>query len=111
MEAKERALLADAGIPVEGLSFDEEGEIILNGRPLAVASGSEKIQMAVDVAVAADPDLKACLVDEANDMDLEMMEALYERALATGFQIFVCRIGLEGKGHVEVVDGCATVPS
>lgn len=111
LDTKEKALLANAGIPVNGLSFGEDGEPLLNGRPLSVASGAEKIEMAVDVAVAANPNLKVCLVDEANNLDLEMLEALRKRALTTGFQIWLCRIGLEGKGQVEVVDGCATVPS
>lgn len=103
-----KALIADAGIPVDGISFSEDGEVLLNGRSLAVASGADRIQMAVDVAVALNPDLRVALVDEANDLDLEALEALDERAKQEGFQILACRLGLEGPGEVVVEDGHAT---
>lgn len=105
-EADERRLIAEAGIPVDGLSFaPETAEPLLNGRPLAVASGGEKIRMALDVAIAADPELKVVLVDEGNDLDLEALDALRGRASEHGFQIWLCRIGLEGPGEIVVEDG------
>lgn len=105
-EEDERRLLADAGIPVEGLTFDRDsGEPLLNGRPLSVASGGERIRMAVAVAVAADPELRICLVDEANDLDLDALEELDALAREHDFQVIACRIGLEGVGHVVVEDG------
>lgn len=108
LRARESALLAQVGIPVPGLSFDDDGTPLLNGLPLEVASGAEKIEMAVAVAIAANPDLRVCLVDEANDMDMEMLAALDARAKEHGFQVWVCRIGLEGAGEIVVEDGEAT---
>lgn len=105
LEQKEAALLEDAGIPIEGLGFDEDGEPLLNGRSLALASGAEKIELAVQVAIAADPDLRVCLLDEANDLDLDAMERLDELATAHDFQIFACRVGIEGPGDIVVDDG------
>jgi len=64
-----------------------------------------KFQMAVDVAIAANPDLRVCLVDEANDMDLETLDALRQRAEEHGFQVWCCRIGIEGAGEIVVEDG------
>lgn len=105
LKQRERELIATAGIPVEGLTFGDDGAPQLNGRPLAVASGAEKIAMAVAVALAADPDLRVCLIDEANDIDLEGLEALDALAKQHGFQVWGCRLGLEGDGEVVVVDG------
>lgn len=100
-------LLVTAGPPIEGLTFNDDGEPMLNGRPLAQASGAERIRVAVEVALIANPDLAVCLVDEANDMDLDSLAALDELAKERGFQILACRIGLEGPGDVVVEDGVA----
>ena len=101
----EHRLIAEAGIPVEGLSFDEDGAPLLRGKPLAVASGAERIRMAVAVALAANPGLRVCLLDEANDLDLEMLDELRLLAEEHDFQVWACRIGLEGAGEIVVEDG------
>lgn len=102
----ERTKIAEAGIPVPGLSFDpESGEPLLNGRPLAVASGAERIRLAVNVAQAANPDLHICLVDEANDLDLEQLQELDRLAREYDFQVWGCRVGIEGGGEILVEDG------
>lgn len=105
LEQEERSLIAGAGIPVEGLTFGADGAPLLGGRSLAVASGAEKIAMAVAVALAANPTIRVALVDEANDLDLEALQALDELARAQGFQVWACRLGLEAAGEVLVVDG------
>ncbi len=108
MKDQERELLDGAGIPIDNLSFDEEtGEPLLHGHPLSVASGRERIDVAVSVALAADPELKICLLDEANDLDVESLAALNARAAKHGFQIWAVRIGLEGAGEIVVEDGVA----
>jgi len=106
-DAAQARLLADSGIPVEHLTFSDEGEPLLNEHPLAVASGREKIDMAVNVAMAADPDLKICLLDEANDLDEDALELLDKRAKKEGFQIWLARISKEGGGEIVVEDGVA----
>ncbi len=108
VKGKEKALLQDAGIPIENLSFDEEtGEPLLNEHPFSVASGRERADVAVDVAFAADPDLKVCLLDGAIAYDVESLKALHERAKEKGFQIFAVTF-LEGGGsEIVVEDGVA----
>ena len=108
LKAREADLLDKAGIPVEGLSFGEDGEPLLNGRAIALASGREKVDLAVDVAIASEPDVQVCLVDEeANGLDLDAIKRLDERAVEVGFQIWLCRVGLEGPGEIIVENGVA----
>lgn len=111
IQDEERALIAGAGIPVEGLTFDESGHPLLNGLPLEVASGGERIRMAIRVAIAANPALKIVLVDEGNDLDLDALAELDHLAEEHGFQIWLCRIGLEGPGEILVEDGEARTVS
>ena len=109
LKTREADLLEKAGIPVKGLSFGEGGEPLLNGRSLSLASGRERIDMAVDVAIAADPEIGVCLLDEeANSLDLEAMERLDERANEEGFQIWCCRVGTDSPGEIVVEDGVAS---
>jgi len=106
LDQRERALICDAGIPVEGLTFAEDGSPLLNERPLELASGAERCRLAVAVAMAVNPDLRVCLLDEeANGLDLESLDALDELAKANDFQVWAVRLGLEGPGEVLVVDG------
>ena len=105
LKAEEQALVAAAGIPVPGLSFGEGGEPLLNGFPLEVASGADRIQLAVEVAVAANPELRVALVDEANDLDEQSLAELDRLARVHAFQVWACRLGLEGSGEVVVHDG------
>ena len=108
LEVRESDLLNKAGIPVQGLSFDDNGEPLLNGRSLALSSGRERVDLAVDVAIASDPDVRVCLVDEeANGLDLDAIKRLDERAIEAGFQLWLCRIGLEGAGEIIVENGVA----
>ena len=107
LKDREAKLLTEAGIPVEGIGFDEHGFAQLNRRSLEVASGRERIGVAVAVALAADPEIRVCLLDEANDLDLEALKALDKLAKKHGFQIWVVRIGLEGDGEIVVEDGVA----
>lgn len=103
-DRRERELVASAGLPIDGLTFTEDGPQ-LNGRPLSVASGAERIRLAVGVALAANPELRIALVDEANDIDPEGLEELDALAKDHGYQVWACRIGLEGPGEVVVEDG------
>ena len=107
IKAGEGRLLAESGIPVDGISFSESGTPLLNGRSLELASGRERIEVAVAVALAADPQLRVCLLDEANELDLEAMAALDKLARKHHFQIWCVRIGLEGSGEIVVEDGVA----
>ena len=106
LREQERMAIARAGIPVEGLAFEvETGRPFLNGRPFELASGAERIRAAVQVAFAADPELRVCLIDEGNDLGLPALEELDRLATAHDFQVFACRLGIEGAGELVVVDG------
>jgi len=104
------ALLADAEIPVEGVGFTEDGLATLNGHPLSQASGREKIVVAMQAAVAKDPQLRTILIDEGNNVDEEGLQEIAELATRFDLQPILCRLGLEGAGELEVVDGWGPQP-
>ena len=105
LRAEKRELLAGAGIPVRGLTFTDEGDVQLYGRALDVASGRQWVDFEVDVAVARDQDLRAVLIDEADNVDPEGMAALCEDMERHDLTAFVSRIEPSGAGEVIVCSG------
>ena len=103
--AKKSSLLAEAGIPVRGIGFTEEGQPLLYDRPLDLASGRQWIDFEVDVAVAKDPDLRLVLLDEAHGMDQEGMQGLKDEMDTNDLMAVAVRIEPSGVGEVIVCDG------
>lgn len=102
------ALLANARIPIPGMTFDDNGTPLYNGRPEADWSGREKADVALDVGFALKPRLRLILVDEeANSLDLPTLERIEQRAVEQDFLVLLVRIGLEGPGEIVVDDGVA----
>ena len=108
LDVEEADLLAGSGIPVKGIGFAEDGTPLLNGKSLDVASGRERMEMALDMGFAANNRLKIILLDEANDLSLSAMKAVNERAKEKRYLVLGCRLGIEGPGEIMVIDGVAT---
>lgn len=107
---EELSLLANSGIPVTGVSFDENGILHLHGHPLESASGYERIKMALEVAFALNPKLRVCLLDSGQygELDDDAVEELHRWSIENHFQIWVCKIHEGGPGvEIVVLDGKA----
>ena len=75
--------LADAELPVEGLSVDPEtGELTIDGRPLAAYSDGEKVLLAIRIAKATAGKLRVLLVDDLEKLDEGTRDALLTEAAA-----------------------------
>lgn len=104
------AILAAASFPIEGLDFSTAGHVLLNEHPLEQASGREGVELCVMAAIAANPRLRTILVDEGNDLDAEGLERLAELAKEHHLQVILARLGIEGRGELEVIDGMSVAP-
>lgn len=67
--ATRRDGLAAASFPVDGLSFDEAGQVTLRGVPFSQASAAEQLVASIAIAGAAQPDLQLVLVRDASLLD------------------------------------------
>jgi len=104
VEDERLALVEAAEIPVAGLSFDHEGAAIYNGRQLEVASGGERVRIALAVAKAAG--LGFTLIDEGDVLDDDMLAEIDTEAREEpGVQVLICSVGRSGPGLVQVVNG------
>lgn len=97
--------LAAAEMPIEGLTFDDEG-VLYQGVPFSRASGREQLIVSCAMIMATDPEIRVIVIRDGNVLDMEGMQILQDMAEATDFQIFI-EIVAEDAGDHEYffVDG------
>ena len=96
--------LAAAEMPVDGLSFDEEG-VLYQGVPFSRASGAEQIIVSAAMIIATDPEVRVMVIRNGNVMDEDSLQVLQEMCEDNDFQAFVEFVS-DGTDHeFRLVDG------
>lgn len=105
LDQKKADGLAQAVMPIEGLSFDNEG-VLYQGVPFTRGSGREQLLVSAAMIMATDPEIRVIVIRDGNVLDTEGLQLLHDMAEATNFQIFI-EIVQEEKGDTEYyfVDG------
>jgi len=88
MDAWKAKPLASAQMPVEGLSFGEEG-LLYRGLPLAQASTGEQLTIAIGVAAACHPNLRVIFIDEGSVLDKNNMTRIEQIAKERDLLVWV----------------------
>jgi len=104
--AKEKAI-AEAKMPIDGLSFDEDGVVLLNGVPFDQASDAEQLRASVAIAAAMNPKLRVIRIRDGSLLDDDAMKALAQMAEERDMQCWIERVGenISGKFGVIITDG------
>lgn len=84
-------ILAQASIPVEGLTV-EDGVPLIHGLPISNLSDGELLELCVDITVSKPGQLGIILVDGAERLDSESRERLYAKCKAKGLQLIATRV-------------------
>lgn len=96
--------IAAAKMPVEGLSFDEDG-LAYRGVPLSQASGAEQLRVAVGIAMAANPKIRVIRIADGSLLDRDNLAALEQLARQNDFQIWIERVEDDSPMAVVIEDG------
>lgn len=92
-EAK-RKRIAEAQYPIDGLGFDELGNVTLNGLPFESASDAERVRTSIAIGMALNPTLRCIVIRRgANDLDKHAIESLRELAKDREFLVLAERVG------------------
>ena len=91
--------LAAAEMPVEGLTFDDEG-LILDGAPFAQASGAQRLRASIAISWALSPELADVWVEDGALLDENSLELVREYAKETGLRVWLERVG---EGDVDAI--------
>lgn len=102
--ARENALRT-AKFPVEGLWVNSDGELVLNGIPLAQSCSSEQIKVGVALAAAGNPALKVAFIKHGSLLDDASMKTVAAIAEQYGMQIWIERVNDTSSLAVRIEDG------
>ena len=98
------ATIAAAKMPVEGLSFGD-GEILLDGVPFEQGSDAERLRASIAIAMESNPKLRVIRVRDGSLLDEEAMRLLAEMADDRDYQVWIERVGGNGRVGFVIEDG------
>jgi hypothetical protein len=107
MEAREerkREALAAAKMPVDGLTFTDEG-VRFHGVPLDQLGEAEQIRVGCALAMAANPKLRCVPIARGESLDDESLALIEKLAEEHDFQIFMAKVDTTGKVGIVLEDG------
>ena len=105
LEKQRSDALHEAKFPVEGLSIDVNGNVILNGVPFDQASTAQKLIVGIAIAAASPNKLRVCLIRDGSLLDSKSMKVVAEMAAAKDIQIWMERVEDSSPVAVQIVDG------
>jgi len=109
---RKQHLLDAAEWPVEGLTFNDGGDLTLHGIPFEQCSAAEKIATSVKMAMATNPKLRLLIIDHGECMDDDTLATVEAVAKESDYQLLVefmtrdegdedrCQVVIEG-GRVK----------
>lgn len=80
--------LAEANMPVDGLSVDGE-QVVFQDRPLRQCSTSEQLRVSMAVAMATDPAIRIVRIADGNDLDSTNLQLVADMAAEKDFQVWI----------------------
>jgi chromosome segregation ATPase len=98
-------LLATVDMPMEGLSIDEEGALIFNGRKWDCMSTSEQYRVATALAASLKPSCKFVLLDRIEAMDKKTLAEFDAWLTVRGLQGICTRVSDGKECHIIIEDG------
>lgn len=98
-------LIADAPIPVDGLTFDEDG-LLYNTIPLSQCSDGEKLMVSLGISMALNPTMKVLRIKDGSLLGPTNMKILAQMVKDKGYQIFIEKVmdktGYDASGKIGI---------
>lgn len=104
IDQRKADILRDAKLPVEGLSIGDDG-IELAGVPFSQASASERLRVALALAIAGSPGLNDVWIRDGALLDEEALELVAKHAAKAGKRVWIERVGTRDPGVIVIKDG------
>lgn len=104
IDTQKAEMLAEANLPVEGLSFDADG-VTYQDIPFSQCSGAEQLRISLAMGLAANPDLKVILIRDGSLLDDNSLKIVSEMADKANAQVWMERVGEGKEVSVIIEDG------
>jgi hypothetical protein len=107
-QEQKRVAMANAKMPVEGITFDEaESQIFFNAGqgpvPLSQQGEATQLKIAIAIGLAADPDLRLVLIPNGEAFSRERLEELHQMAIDMNFQVIMAMAGKDESDKLGIV--------
>lgn len=96
--------LAEANMPIEGLSFDEEG-VIYQGVPFSQASAAEQLRVSVAMGMAMNPTIRVMRIMDGSLLDSSNLALIASMAKDNEFQVLAEVVSETGELGIVIEDG------
>jgi energy-coupling factor transporter ATP-binding protein EcfA2 len=104
-KAEIRASMERATMPIAGLTFDDDGEVLFNGVPFDQASGAEQLRVSMAIAMAGNPKLRVLRIKDGSLLDAQGMAIVAEMAREHDYQFWIERVATERPIGIIMEDG------
>lgn len=92
MRTKPQMLLANATMPVEGITVDNQGNVLINNRPIINLSGGERIKFVMSIVRATAGALKIILIDGFERLSPKGQKQFIDECSGDGFQYIITKV-------------------
>ena len=105
IRAERLALLKDADFPLEGLSVNEDSELVYNGQPWDCMSGSQQLIVSCAIASRINPTCRFVLMDKLEQLDLKTLAEFDAWLKTQDLQCIATRVSTGGECTLVIEDG------
>ncbi len=103
-EAKRKAI-ASAKMPIAGMTFGEDGEVLFDGLPISKLSTAQAIRVCTAMVLSTGMALPMVLIRRGESLDSDSMAALVGVLEEHNAMALIERVrDMEGEPHIEVVE-------
>lgn len=92
MRTKPQMLLVNAKMPVEGITVDGQGNVLINNRPIINLSGGERIKFVMNIVRATAGPLKIILIDGFEKLSSKGQAEFIKECTGDGFQYIITKV-------------------
>ena len=103
-EKEKITMLKEAKFPIEGLSVSDDG-VLYNSLPLDQESHSNRIKIALSIAMAMPSELRTIIIDDGETIDEDNMKVIDEWALKNEYQIIIVRRSEPANNVITIKEG------
>ena len=105
IRAERLALLKDADFPLEGLSVNDDSELVYNGQLWDCMSGSQQLIVSCAIASRVNPQCRFVLMDKLEQLDLDTLKEFDAWLRTQDLQCIATRVSTGGECSLIIEDG------
>ncbi len=103
MRTKPQMLLAGATMPVDGITVDGQGDVLVNSRPIINLSGGERIKFVMNIVRAIAGPLKIILINGFEALSPKSQKEFIAECTGDGYQYIITKV-TDGALKITAID-------